>query len=239
MVRVCPCRRHHRHRCDLVKLFSFLIAAISGFTLLELFYTEITPIRKYVTPKELYVSNAQKNRHRLPQRSWNIPTTVAPFWLIPKTPDPTPPEITFAEDNAHGVQGIYVENEYHLQNKKVLSAAIGCAITCKKLKQLDSSNIGQKAPIIRTLLSSFCKTASVGYEYHFYLSYDHDDPYFMQTGAIDKFIRTFMNTANTLCVPEILIKLHLMKVMYHSRPAWAQNDAMMEAYLDGVDYMYR
>ena len=93
--------------------------------------------------------------------------------------------------------------------------------------------------MIRTLLSSFCKTASIGFEYHFYLTYDHDDPYFMNEGALDAFRRTFLEVAEILCVPQTMMKLHLIKVMYHSKPAWAQNDAMMEAYLDGIDYMYR
>ncbi len=39
---------------------------------------------------------------------------------------------------------------------------------------------GQTAPVIRTLLSSFCRTASPGFDYHFYLAYDHDDPFFSQ-----------------------------------------------------------
>ena len=49
----------------------------------------------------------------------------------------------------------------------------------------------------------------------------------------------FLEVAEILCVPETMMKLHLIKVMYHSKPAWAQNDAMMEAYLGGMEYMYR
>ena len=237
MACVCPCHRNRRRPCDKVKLLALLCAAVSGFTLLELFYSEITPIRKIVTPSELYVSNKQRQRQTLRIQE-GITTTPSPK-VTPPAPRSTPAEITFTNDNSNGVEGIFVENEYRFPEQKMESVAIGCAITCRKLKDLTISNIGQKAPVIRTLLSSFCKTASIGFEYHFYLTYDHDDPYFMNEGALDAFRRTFLEVAEILCVPQTMMKLHLIKVMYHSKPAWAQNDAMMEAYLDGIDYMYR
>lgn len=53
------------------------------------------------------------------------------------------------------------------------------------------------------------------------------------------FVDTFMDIAGKLCIPALMMKLHMIEVMYHSKPAWAQNDAMIDAYLDGADYMYR
>ena len=233
-----PCQRKRHRSYDKVQFLALLCVAVSGFTLLELFYTEITPIRKIVTPAELYVSNRQKHIHRHPQPTHQV-SVIHAHTEAPTTPRSKPEDIAFSNDNSHGVEGIYVENEYYSPSGKVLSVAIGCAITCRKLNDLSSTNVGQKAPVIRTLLSSFCKTASGGFEYHFYLTYDHDDPYFTKDGALEAFRRTFMEIAEKLCTTETMMKLHLIKVMYHSKPAWAQNDAMMEAYLDGVDYMYR
>ena len=166
MACVCPCHRNRRRPCDKVKLLALLCAAVSGFTLLELFYSEITPIRKIVTPSELYVSNKQRQRQTLRIQE-GITTTPSPK-VTPPAPRSTPAEITFTNDNSHGVEGIFVENGYRFPEQKMESVAIGCAITCRKLKDLTTSNIGQKAPVIRTLLSSFCKTASIGFEYHFY-----------------------------------------------------------------------
>ena len=34
-------------------------------------------------------------------------------------------------------------------------------------------------------------------------------------------------------------KVQLVKCSHRRKPAWAQNDAMMEAYIDGMDYGYR
>lgn len=35
------------------------------------------------------------------------------------------------------------------------------------------------------------------------------------------------------------VTLHLVECQHSGRPAWAQNDAMMAAYMDNMDYYYR
>ncbi len=60
-----------------------------------------------------------------------------------------------------------------------------------------------------------------------------------QSGALESFITTFTETYETLCPRDITPRLHMLEVPYHGKPTWAQNDAMMRAYLDGMDYMYR
>jgi len=35
------------------------------------------------------------------------------------------------------------------------------------------------------------------------------------------------------------VSLHLVECQHSGRPAWAQNDAMMAAYMDNMDYYYR
>ena len=37
----------------------------------------------------------------------------------------------------------------------------------------------------------------------------------------------------------VIKKIKLVQCKHNGKPAWAQNDAMMEAYLDGMDYGYR
>ena len=93
------------------------------------------------------MSNKQRQRQALRSHE-GITTTPAPK-VTPTAPRSTPVEITFVHDNSHGVEGIFVENEYRFPEHKMQSVAIGCAITCRKLEDLTTSNIGQKAPVIR------------------------------------------------------------------------------------------
>jgi len=95
----------------------------------------------------------------------------------------------------------------------------------------------------KTLLGSFCRTAgstSKCYHYRFYLGYDHDDPFFTDVRASQLFRRTFDAEAARQCGPRSVdTSVKLVACRHSGRPAWAQNDAMLDAYLDGVDYFYR
>ena len=37
----------------------------------------------------------------------------------------------------------------------------------------------------------------------------------------------------------IYLQVYFVRCTHTAHPAWAQNDAMMQAYLDGADYFYR
>jgi hypothetical protein len=124
----------------------------------------------------------------------------------------------------------------------------GSAITSKGSRLRKAANNITKAALLdleifKTLLPSFCRTAnsiSSRYVYRFYLGHDNDDPLFYSRRGIAAFQRTFISQAARFCEPRSVdVSLRLVPCRHAGRPAWAQNDAMLDAYLDGVDYFYR
>jgi hypothetical protein len=119
----------------------------------------------------------------------------------------------------------------------MLKIAIGGAITSKGLEMTETDHVTGLA-IFWQLLPNFCKTASVGYEYHFYFGYDDTDvlgneEYLV---SIHEHFDRFMARS---CSDFTIGGLHMVHCNYTGKPAWAQNDAMMQAYLDGTDFFYR
>ena len=119
------------------------------------------------------------------------------------------------------------------------SIAIGGGITSIKITGITTSNLHLKFPIFKNLLPSFCKTVSEGYFYHFYLAYDNTDPFFTKQEMLKAFHKTFRHIIDTACPRNLSVGLHFVQCAHAHKPAWAQNDAMMEAYLDDMEYYYR
>lgn len=145
------------------------------------------------------------------------------------------------EHPLHGHTGeVKGQDHVHASSGRI-KIAIGGGITSNKLKNVTAGNIPQKFQFFYTLLPSFCKTASPGYEYHFYLAYDHNDPVFNQEALLHAFQLHFQNLTSRQCPQDIAsyLAMHFVQCSHHQKPAWAQNDAMMEAYLDNIDYFYR
>ena len=96
-------------------------------------------------------------------------------------------------------------------------------------------------PFYRHLFPSFCKTAEEQYFYHFYLAYDTNDKFFTNAAHLDIFVQTFMQARQSMgCVHKnIKTWWHFVQCSHSKKPAWAQNDAQMEAYLDNIHYFYR
>jgi len=119
--------------------------------------------------------------------------------------------------------------------------AIGGAITSKRVYGVDANNIAAKFQLFHTFLPTFCETASPSYDYRFYFAYDFNDEVFANTRLLAAFQKTFADEMRRLCDEPRNIKssLHMVECNYTGKPAWAQNDAMLEAYLDNVDYYYR
>ncbi len=124
-------------------------------------------------------------------------------------------------------------------NISQLSVAVGLAITTKMAKPSSSSALGITCPFFKSLLPSFCQTASQGYRYKFYLAYDFNDKYFSQASFTKTFMNAFTGHVTENCPGNSSYSIHLVRCNYSGHPAWAQNDAMMDAYLDDVDYYYR
>ncbi|ESO10703.1 hypothetical protein HELRODRAFT_167195 [Helobdella robusta] len=88
-------------------------------------------------------------------------------------------------------------------------------------------------------LKTFCISISASNRiFHMYLAYDYNDALFTSTRFRKSFIERYSDLKKDLC-PDKEITLTLLRCPHNKKPAWAQNDAMMEAYLDGFDYFYR
>ena len=118
--------------------------------------------------------------------------------------------------------------------------AVGGGLTSRNIVGLTEANIPQKFLVFTTLLPSFCKTASKNYQYHFYFAYDNNDRFLSNPEMLAAFHKHFSATGSHLCKHlSAPLQLHFVQCSHTGKPAWAQNDAMMEAYLDGVDFFYR
>jgi len=123
----------------------------------------------------------------------------------------------------------------------VTTIAIGGGITSNGVKDINANNFASKFQLFHTFLPTFCKTASPGYEYRFYFAYDFNDPVFSDVRLLSAFQKTFMDKMAELCggPRSIRTSIHMVQCSHTGRPAWAQNDAMLEAYIDHIDYYYR
>lgn len=119
--------------------------------------------------------------------------------------------------------------------------AIGSAITSRKLHNVSETNLGIKFQFFYAFLPSFCNTASPYFIYKIYLAFDENDTVFTNHLLYDAFKRHFYltTTAGSCGDRHITVILSLVKCDYTGKPAWAQNDAMIEAYIDHSDYFYR
>ncbi|ELU14999.1 hypothetical protein CAPTEDRAFT_186286 [Capitella teleta] len=128
------------------------------------------------------------------------------------------------------------------QNGSSTRIAIGLGITSRRIKQAKEDNLHQKFIFFKVFLPSFCNTISRGYAYHFYLGYDSTDKILAKDRLRRAFITTFINMTSTpACNRDNSTSIHFnfVRCEHKRKPPWAQNDAMIEAYLDGMEYFYR
>lgn len=112
-------------------------------------------------------------------------------------------------------------------------------------------------PFFRDLLPSFCQTASKDYKYTIYVAYDTVDAILHDPKLRAAFTDTYY--AYVISRPECS-GLRKTQLVWHAcnytgeadvtrcvlaagpnagSPAWSQNDAVMMAYRNGADYIYR
>ena len=145
------------------------------------------------------------------------------------------------EDNLVGLTAEVASASVGGDSSEVVIAIGGGKTSRGVLGVTATSDFVAKFQFFNTFLPSFCTAASSNFVYRFYLAYDHDDPVFANPETVQKFQETFISEASKQCLSErgIRTSLHLTVCDHTGRPAWAQNDAMLEAYLDHVDYFYR
>lgn len=124
-------------------------------------------------------------------------------------------------------------------NDMLPSVAIGSGITSKRQEAAPIDKLAEKFQLFSKFLPSFCNTASLGFRYHFYFAFDETDKLFRNPEFLSKFAATFHAITSKLCSHLGTVSLHMVQCNHTGKPAWAQNDAMMEAYLDNVDFYYR
>lgn len=132
--------------------------------------------------------------------------------------------------------------------KRRPTVAIGCAVReggyTTMLLYLMPPRQWLNMPFLYIMFLSFLNTATPDYDYHFYVAYDHDDVtmraavrggYLVENA--DKASKYTMSLLNRSW--KLNYTFHFVECPYSGKPAWAQNDAMLAAYLDHHDYYYR
>ena len=128
----------------------------------------------------------------------------------------------------------------NIQDDFSVTVALGVAVTSHNEPHLNLDNVGYKLPFLRSLVPSFCQTASSGYRYRFYVAFDVHDPHFHLEAYMTAVDNRFREIVSEMCVKNsVNVSLHFVQCNHNRNPAWAQNDAMMEAYLDNNQYYYR
>ena len=144
--------------------------------------------------------------------------------------------------NLSEITGFMPYNKFLLviPKNKNNAIAVGGAITSSKVNpNASKTEFKRKFPLFNMFLNSFCRTCSPGFSYHFYFGYDNTDPFFTNNTQLQIFTKEFNRDIVARCPKHISTTLHLLKCNHSKKPAWAQNDAMMEAYLDNMEYFYR
>ena len=127
-------------------------------------------------------------------------------------------------------------------NDEQISIALCLAITTRKCKTTEVCSIAQDVndtPFFLNLMPFFCATASEAYKYNFYLAFDFDDPLLSGRDQLDLFVEYFKLIRAKKCKCLSHVGLNFVNCSHSGRPAWAQNDAVMSAYMDNNDYIYR
>ena len=120
-----------------------------------------------------------------------------------------------------------------------ITVAIGMAISSKYQSSGSKARSFKQMPLFSHLLPSFCRTASVGFIYNFYLAYDFNDNFFNSAKRLKLLFDKLTSATKIHCNSLGKIDFSFVKCNYSGRPAWAQNDAMMAAYRDKKDFFYR
>ena len=114
--------------------------------------------------------------------------------------------------------------------------AMGTAITTRGIPT--AKDMIKLLPYFKYCLSSFCKTASPGYFYVWYIGFNFNDPILPAPAGREVFIKYFNLITRKECKGDFKVAIQFVKCNYSLRPAWAQNDALMTGYNDGMEYFY-
>jgi hypothetical protein len=121
--------------------------------------------------------------------------------------------------------------------------AIGMGITTRKVIKVFWEDISKSGlQFLSGFLVSFCRTASPGFDYRFYLAYDYSDTFFNDVSFrknLSTMLRNHVSSKYSGCSSASNYSVRYVECPYQGKPAWAQNDAMIAAYVEGAEYFFR
>ena len=116
------------------------------------------------------------------------------------------------------------------------TVAMGCAITTKKISSAEE--MINSSLYFTQLLPSFCKTASPGYFYMFYMGFDFNDTILSFPVGRKAFRKYFHSITTNMIKGEFEVDVRFVPCNHSGKMAWAHNDALVTAYRAGLDYFY-
>ena len=116
------------------------------------------------------------------------------------------------------------------------TVAMGTAITTRGIPS--AKGMIKRSPYFKHLLASFCKTTSPGYFYIWYMGFDFNDPILSTPAGREVFRKNFNLITTKECKGDFKVALQFVKCNYSGKPTWAQNDALLTGYNDGIEYLY-
>ena len=138
----------------------------------------------------------------------------------------------------HFEETLFLKSSVVSSCRREVHVAVGGGITSGLRAAMDQRARMKWFKVFSTFISTFCATASTNFCYDFYFAYDFDDTLFTNNNSLLEFVQHFNQLSKSYCA-HLRLTLHLVKCKHTHKPAWAQNDAMMEAYLDGAEFFYR
>ena len=116
------------------------------------------------------------------------------------------------------------------------TVTMGCAITTKGVSS--AADMITDLPYFTRLLPSFCRTASSGYFYMFYMGFDFNDKILATPFGREVFREYFILTISNECKGDLNVGVQFVQCNHSGKMAWAHNDALLAGYNDGLDYFY-
>ena len=116
------------------------------------------------------------------------------------------------------------------------TVAMGTAITTRGIRS--AKDMIKSLPYFNDILPSFCNTASPGYFYVWYMGFDYNDPLLSAPAGREAFSKDFNLVTTKECKGDFKVAVQFVKCSHSGKPAWAQNDALLAGYSDGMEYYY-
>ena len=123
-------------------------------------------------------------------------------------------------------------------NQQDKSIAIGGGLRMTRCGNGTKGELDETS-FFKHLIPSFCRTASPGYTYYVIFVYDEVDPCLSRPDIKANVMTYFNEIVRKTCPKGVVQDLYLRSCPYRGAPAWAQSDAMMDAYRMNITYFYR